>query len=288
MTGLIDYNESVDMLSLFFDLEDFELNEHIKIHQPSIEDIVRYPGGEECFLFNLYVFCGNTTHFRVVLWDNGVDWNKITDFQLFADMVTKIPVEQTKIIFGDLDFTKFRRIIKGPTEEHPDIEVHEIMYDPINDIEITEFTYLRMRNYLRHMFNIFPKIEVGIKKKRLKREIIEYDRKLAERNAKKSSGSYYLPMISFCLNHPGFKYNKTQLRDVGIVEFMDSVQRLSVIEDAIATLRGAKSGFVDATKISPESFNFMKDIYADKRSKTAYEEAMHFKDNIRPEQDVKL
>ena len=50
--------------------------------------------------------------------------------------------------------------------------------------------------------------------------------------------STLLPLISTCLNHPGFKYKKNELREVGIVEFMDSVQRLQVYESSTALLKG--------------------------------------------------
>ena len=48
--------------------------------------------------------------------------------------------------------------------------------------------------------------------------------------------------------------------DVGIVEFMDSVQRLQVYESSRALLAGSYSGFVDTSKIDKSQFDFMRDI----------------------------
>ena len=69
-----------------------------------------------------------------------------------------------------------------------------------------------------------------------------------------------LSKISFCLNHPGFKYKRDDLRNMGFVEFLDSVQRLQIYESTHALLIGANSGFVDATKINKNEFNFMRDV----------------------------
>ena len=56
------------------------------------------------------------------------------------------------------------------------------------------------------------------------------------------------------------KYKKNELREVGIVEFMDSVQRLQVYESSTALLKGIYSGFVDASKIDKNELNFMREI----------------------------
>lgn len=264
----LEYSEPLDMLKIFFH-SDFPITDKITIHKPLMGEIIDYPDGESAFLFVVYVFVGNTTHFKVQLWDNGIDWNEITDFEMFCDMVTFLSKTQTEILFKDIDFTLFQKVQRVKDNELVEL----LLYDPINDIEITELTYFRMRYYLRHIFNIFPDIEVGIKKKRVKEEIINYDRKKSAKNAESSVGSYYLPLISACLNYSGFKYNSEQIKHISIVEFLDSVQRIPINERSSATLHGMMSGFVDGTKISPEMFDFFKDIYSGKRSMTKQEKA---------------
>ena len=48
--------------------------------------------------------------------------------------------------------------------------------------------------------------------------------------------------------------------EVGIVEFMDSVQRLQIYESSTALMKGMYSGFLDTSKINKEELNFMRDI----------------------------
>ena len=261
-----EYSEPIDWLKLFFHFQ-YPITDKITLYQPYVRDIIDYKDGESTFLFLLYVFVGNTTYFKVFLWDNGVDWNKISDFEMFCDMVRAFTPEQTKLFFGDLNFQNFKKI-----ERQKENGIERLLYDPINDIELTEITYLRIRFYLRHMFDIFPDIEVGIKGKRMKQEIIDYDRKLAKKNSK-DGGSYFLSLISTCLNSKGFKYNSQTIKDIGIVELLDSVKRLPHISQCEAVLHGLNGGFVDGSKVKPEQYNFFNDLYKIKRSKSKREQA---------------
>lgn len=263
------YEEKIDQGYLYFN-DEFQITDKIIIHKPSVVDIFKYKegqpdGGESGFYFMLYVFVGNTTYFKIALWDNGIDWNKITDFEMFSSMVVGLKPESTSILFGDLDFSSLKPYpieVQVVNEETGELENKEsfVLYDPVNDVEITELTYFKIRNYLRYMFGIFPKVETGIKGKRMKEEIIRYDRMKAKKDSENSSGSFLFPLVSTCLNHPGFKYRKDELNKVGIVEFMDSVERIQIIAQATATLQGMMSGFVDGSKIKPEQYNFMKEI----------------------------
>ena len=86
-----------------------------------------------------------------------------------------------------------------------------------------------------------------------------------EEESKNKDDSYkssLYPLVSSCINHPGFKHSLADLRDVGIFEFMDSVNRLQVYENTRALLAGSMSGFCDTSKIDRENFNFMRDISA--------------------------
>ena len=128
-----------------------------------------------------------------------------------------------------------------------------VLYDPEQDFEIDEETYNKIAWYVRNLFNIFPKVEKA-KGKFTKQSIIDEDRMNYERHKNDVYQSTLLPLISSCLNHPGFKYTKQQLINVGIVEFMDSVQRLQVYESSTALLKGMYSGFVSG------KLDFMRDL----------------------------
>ena len=224
------------------------------IYQPTIGDIIDF--GEKKLYSAVNIFVANSTMYRLQLWELGLDWNELSDFEVFSMLMTSLTIEDTKLLFGDVDFSKFK-----PMEKRmPDSEEAElVMYNAEQDIEINEEIHGILCHYIRTMFNIFPKREFA-KGKATKKALIWEDRQKLKVEKDITHSSTLLPMISACLNHPGFKYKKNELREVGIVEFMDSVQRLQIYESTTALLRGMYSGFMDTSKIDKEQFNFMREI----------------------------
>lgn len=241
-----------DLLRLYFG-EDYKINDKIVIHQPTIQDIISM--GEKEFYSMIAPFTTNTTAFRVQLWDMGVDWNKVSDFELFSLLIKTISVEKTKVIFGDLDWTSFELVGKQNDEN----EVIPVLFSEKMQMEIDEQTYLDIRKYLCYMFNVTLEDEF-CKSKSLKVELIAKDRAERARKMAEAKGSTMVQMISFALNHPGFKYKKDELRNVGYVEFIDSIKRLQVYEATRALTQGSYSGFCDLSKISKDNFNFMRTV----------------------------
>ncbi len=243
----------IDRLRLFFG-DDYRISDSITIHQPTIGEIVDF--GEKNLYSALTVFIANPTMYRVMLWDIGIDWNKISDYELFQMLYTKLECEKTKLLFGDLDFRLFQPYTQKEGEEEKIVLVNEEQ-----DSYIDENIYNHIADYLRYMFNIFPKVEKA-KGKMAKQWIIdgEKEKLRTQSENEEKSKSNLLPMISFCLNHPGFKYKKNELKEMGIVEFMDSVQRLQVYESTSALYSGTYSGFVDTSKIDKLQFDFMREI----------------------------
>ena len=270
MTTLV--NSNITPLQLFYG-DDFMVNDFITIHQPTIGDILEFDKqyGESSFWTMLNVFTANPTSYRLFLWkDMNIDWTFLNDYQLFMILYQTLSIEQTRLIFGDLDFSKFE-IYTQPEENWTNIDDKGItdiikvlrnstLYNPENELELDEDSYNVIAYYLRSAFNMFPKIEKAKDRTTKEWMIEEEEMKLRNRKDVESSTSYLLPLISGCLNHPGFKYKKNELREVGIVEFMDSVQRLQIYESTTALLRGMYSGFMDTSKIYKEQFNFMREI----------------------------
>lgn len=251
-----------DHLKMYFG-EPFEVGNGLIIHQPTVGQILEV--GEQEFYAMLYLFISNPTTYRLQLWDLGIDWNKITSYMLFTMLIKSVDSDVAKIIFGDVDFKGFEIYTKTKTETNEDGEEVEVqvptLYNTSSEMELSEDDYTLISEYLQTMFNIFPKVEKA-KGKSTKESIIEEDRmNLAMRQRKnESDDSGLLSLVSACVNHPGFKYKLQELRDVGICQFMDSVQRLQVYESSTALMKGMYSGFVDGSKLKSEDYNWMRSL----------------------------
>lgn len=265
----------VDLLKIYFG-DPYPVSENIVIHQPSIQEIMDY--GENEFFGMLYCFIGNTTYRKLSLWQSGIDWNRISDFELFCNLVHLLPQEKTQILFGDIDFEKFElyKIEVELPEIPPDkkltrsekrqrlfdeFDLRHVFVNEEQQVVITVDVYKIIARVLREMVQMFPKSEYTVgktSKELLIQEELEKNAK-AEREGTKDS-SILQPLVSFCVNHPGFKYKKSELRDVQINEFMDSVKRLQIYESTHALYGGMYSGFCDTSKIPRSEFDFMRPI----------------------------
>lgn len=247
-----------DILKMYFG-EDYWATDKIVIHQPTIQNIIDY--GETEFWTVVSMLCSNPTSMRLELWDKGIDWNNLEDFDLFVMIAAGLPKQNTEILFGDLDFTKFKLIEDGEGKM-------VLVYMPDPTIQIDEEVYNRIVNYLRTMFDIHPKVEKA-KGKATKEAIIDEERmnlRVAEKKRKdnKWNKSTLFPLISSAVNHSGFKYKKNELREVGIVEFMDSVKRLQIYESTTSLMTGMYMGMVDLKGMDlKKELNWTRDLYED-------------------------
>lgn len=251
-----------DHLKMYFG-EPFEIGNGLIIHQPTVGQILEV--GEQDFYAMLYVFISNPTTYRLQLWDLGIDWNKISSYTLFTMLIKSVDSNVAKVIFGDVDFKGFEIYAKTVQKTDDDGEKTEVqiptLYNTATEMELSEDDYTLISEYLQTMFNIFPKVEKA-KGRSTKEAIIEEDRmNLAMRQKKDDSDdSSLLSLVSACVNHPGFKYKLQELRDVGICQFMDSVQRLQVYESSTALMKGMYSGFVDGSKLNANDYNWMRSL----------------------------
>ena len=250
--------------------KDYQTQNGIIIRQPRIGEIVDI--GEEKFYRNLNVWVTNTTSYRVALWHMDVDWNKFTDFELFCSIYKATEPDVMSIILPDIDLTSYEGKLRVLGEE----QYEPVLYSESEDQVIDYMTYLEISQYLRTMFNIFPKDEFG--KGRATKEMMIWEDEL---NASKNEGSKFrsslFPLVSACINHPGFKHSLQDLPEVGMFEFMDSVNRLQVYENTRALLAGSMSGFCDTSKIDKDNFNFMRDYTIEKKKVYTEQEKEKFK-----------
>lgn len=247
----LEFDESVfkyDELKLLFK-EPYKLNQYITISQPSIQEIITF--GEQEYYQMVGLLCGTPSDFKVMLWDNGTDWNKVKEFEFFASFAPSLTPDKTKILFGDLDFSKFRLAQKTETGEL-------VLYNEEMDFAIDDFIYHHIMSYVRKINGMTYSGTKIVKGSTAKRLIIERDRNKIKAQSSKPYESQLKNLISAMLVYPGFKYSKEQLRNCGIYEFMDAVKRSQIYVSTLALTQGAYGGLMDTKNIKQESFNWFR------------------------------
>jgi hypothetical protein len=240
-----------DKLKMYFG-EDYEVVPNIKVSMPTIGDILEI--GEENFYRSLSPFLYNSTSIRLFLWENNIDWCKVKDIEVFSMLIPTVEKKYLKLLFKDISFDDFElKWLRYNGEEEQKLA----LFSASQDIVISEDDYMTIAEYIREMLNAHPKVEKA-KGKTAKKWMIDEDRmKYANKDDKNTST--LLPLISTCINHPGFKYKLQELKEVGIYQFMDSVQRLQIYESTKALNSGLYSGFADLSKVPKENFNFFRE-----------------------------
>lgn len=176
---------------------------------------------------------------------------EISDFDLFCMLSQTLTPDRTKLLFGDLDFTKLKPY------NHPHIEGEIVLADKEAGVLIDKLIYMRITSYLCKVFNITPKVEKAANKM-TKKILIEEDRKKIELNKNKPFKSFLLPLISSVKVRQG--YTKDYVFNMGYYEFMDDVARLQIIHNADHLLSGVYAGTIDMKKLNKAELNWMKEL----------------------------
>lgn len=234
--------------------EDFKISEHICLHQPSLGEICDY--GEQEYYSMIYQLTATPQSMKVQLWDSGIDYTKITPYELFFTVICYLyPQEKTSILFGDLDFTKFET---KKDEINNSISLCQIVDG--KSVIIDEFTYNIIVDYIREAHTIHKDEKIPANET-TKMILIEDEREEIKRNKNKEYHSHLKNLISSMINSEGFKYNHSQVWDMKINAFMDSVSRIPKIKKAFLLLQSGYSGFgIDLKKIPNKELNWLGEL----------------------------
>lgn len=232
--------------------DDFPVTRGITIHQPTLNEICDY--GERQYWHMIYTLTSVGADMKFQLFDMGIDYTAISDFQLFSTLLCRIfSQEQTSILLGDLDFSSFQLYQKKDSEDF-------VLYDERNNIYIDEYTYLVIADVLRKMHGLKRNDQLPANES-TKQILIEDARDEYNMSKDKEYRSQLKNMVSAMINCEGFKYSHSEVWNMKINAFMDSVKRISKIKNADLLLQSGYSGFgVNLKDISNKQLNWLGEL----------------------------
>ncbi len=246
-TSLLD----IDELRMYFG-DPFKINDNIIVYQPTIGDIINH--GERKYYNMVHSLTCIPADMMSQLDDMGIDYMAISDFDLFILLSRGLKKEETYLLFGDLDLSTFEPCIDNSNGE-------TILYNKEKDITIDKLIHMKIVEYIRKMHNIpKPKSRRHAANKTTKKILLEEDRKRLQKMQNEPYKSQLKELISAMMRYPGFKYKKTELRECGLYEFMDTVQGAQIYVSTTALLSGMYSGMIDCSKINKKEFNWMRGL----------------------------
>lgn len=237
--------------------EPTEVIEGITVYQPTLREIRDY--GESQFFSTFMTFCSSPWDMPSMLDDMGVNFMEISEWELFRSIAIGLSVEQTKLMFGELDFSKFKQMVRT-LEDKQDI----VLFNQETGQIIDENAY--------HAFIPFVREAIGFEHSGKKagneytrRALIEDDRKTRRRNAKKPYESILFNGIISLVNTEECKYDYKSIFDITLYQFTKSFTQIQGKKSACALMQGSMSGFCDTSKIPKMDFQW---TYSDKKYKS--------------------
>lgn len=244
MADIVEFDE----LKMWF-REPYKVNDYITIHQPSIGEIVSW--GEKRYYGMIHTLTCIPSDMKSQLYDAGIDYEEIPDFELFCILAKTLQKEDTEIVLGDLDLSQMDIYITENGEK--------CLYDVERGIIIDQLAYIKIVEYLRKLHGIKPKIEHAVNKT-TKRILIQLDRERIEKAQNEPYKSSLKPLISAMMRYPGFSYKSSELKECGLYEFMDLVSGSQIYVQSVALIQGSYGGMIDTSKIPKKEFNWMRSV----------------------------
>lgn len=269
---------------LIYKGKDYVISDRLIVHQPTLEQISEY--GENKYFSMIHTLTSVGADLKWQLEDFGIDYTKISDFELFYSLLIKgLTQEQTSIIFGDLDFSKFEVYVNNLNDEiclAQEVFIEEevkkynkfittfmklfhikpkvIKKSETVTIIIDEYTYLLIVEFLRKVHGLKRNNQIPANES-TRQILIDDDREEYERNKGKEVKSQLLNLISTMVNSEGFKYNNNTVWDMKIGAFINSVKRISKIKSATMLLQSAYSGNgIDLKSIDKKQLDWLGEL----------------------------
>lgn len=227
----------------------FDVGVGITLYQPTVEEVLIF--GEDEYLRVVSAITSQPFDMPYYLSKMGIDFACISPFELFCIMITDIPQNSSRLLFGDLDFSKFRVVTKG----------NEIVLINANGVVIDSTIRERMADSLRRMHGLPKNIITSCENKTTHDLLIYQQKKEIERAQRKrdlyGETSSYGALVS-SLSCKWHSYE--QVLNLKIGQFFDAIIRLGYEKNADNLYRGLYSGTISYKDINKKDLDWMRPI----------------------------
>lgn len=227
----------------------FDIGVGITLRQPTMNEIAEF--GESEYLSFISAITSEPFDMPYYLDQMGIDFEKIKPFELFCILTSGIPKENSRLLFGDLDFSKFRPIERNG----------ELVLANSDGIFIDSLTSERIADNVRRMHCLPKNILTSCENKFTHDLMIRQQKKNIDRAQRRKDlfgdNSQYAPLIS-SLACEWHDYDKVLNLKVG--QFFDAIIRLGYRQNANNLYRGLYSGTVSFKDIHKNDLDWMRPI----------------------------
>lgn len=225
----------------------------VELRVPTLGEIMEI--GEEQYYSTVGCFIAQPFQYMAQLADDGIDYEEVTDFDLFIRLCPGLDTELLTFLFGDtlrLDQARLAR-----DNESGELTIINVD-DPDNPkVILNAFSLSLIADMIRRI-HFFEKETRRAGNSAAKEFLIERARKKAKRAKHKEFKSVLEPLIIALVNAPEFTYTYESVQSMTIFQFMCSVQQIPRRLQYEKLLHGLYVGMIDSSKLNLSQYDWMK------------------------------
>lgn len=224
-----------------------QITDQLSLRIPTVGEILE---NESAYFSLVSIMTSTPFQYMVQLDDLGIDYTKITDYQMFQIFFPVYAKQDISIIFGDLDLSDIGMYHDNSTDL-------DVLYSPSTDIKIDEFVYYNMARTMRQA-NLLKHERKKPKGEKNKKYFLEKERRHLKnleimRKRKEFEQSELEKLIVALVNNDHFKYDYNSVLTLPIYNFYQSFQQIQHEINFNNVMRGVYAGTIDTNKLQDRS-----------------------------------
>lgn len=223
------------------------INENISVMIPTVGEII---DNEDAYYSIVSALTSSPVDLMVQLDDIGIDFTSINDYELFLLLFSTFKEQDTSLVFGELDLSKFTVAINPQNE-------NIILIDREHDIRIDQAIYEQIANTLRQIHGL----EKNLRKPAngaAKAFMLERARVKLNREKRRVRKSQLETLIVAMVNTEQYKYNFESTRTLSIFQFNECVQQIIKKVNYDNQMHGVYAGTVSVKDLNPKDLNWLE------------------------------
>ena len=222
------------------------VTDKISVLIPKLGDVI---DNEDEYYGLVSVFTSMPIDFMVQLDDIGIDFTEINEWDLFTILFPGLRDQDTSMILGELDLSKFSPGINESNGNH-------VLVDRENDIVIDRAILGQIADALRKIHHLEKNIRKPANEE-AKKFLLKRARDKMKRRRRRKQSSQLEELIVAMVNTEQFKYDFVGIRELTIYQFNESVRQVIKKVDYDNRMYGVYTGSIDIKKMSQEDLNWL-------------------------------
>lgn len=224
----------------------YAINDSISVVIPTVGQIL---DNEDAYYHLVSALTSMPIDLMVLLEDAGIDFTSINEYELFLLLFPGIQSEDTHLLFGDLDLTKFKPAI---SDQNGKI----VLRDNSSGIVIDRLVHGQIAAVLRKIHHL-EKNRRKPANKEAKDYLLQRERDKLKRRKNRKEDSHLESLIVAMVNAEQYKYDYEGTRELSIYQFNESVRQVIKKVDYDNKMHGVYAGTIKIKDLSQDDLNWL-------------------------------